>query len=1135
MGLEIAILGPLEPRSDGAVLHVPAGKQRALLCLLAVRAPHPVAAEVAAEALWPESPPAEATRSLQVTVSRLRRSLAPAGAPVETLASGYRLAVADEAIDARRFEALVERARAARAHDAPAARRLLDDALALWRGPALADAAFEGFAQGEIARLEELRLVALEERLDLRLAGGDATLVVGELEQLAAEHPSRERLVGLLMLALYRGGRQADALEAYSRARRRMDEELGLEPSVELQQLQGAILRQDASLTAAGAGESPPEGVVTMLFSDIEGSTRLARAAGSLWPRMLAEHHQLVVDAVEQAGGHIDGSEGDAVFAYFVDPSAALEAASAAQHALRSHAWPEPIGELRVRMGVHAGLVDRAVAGYSGLEVHMPARVMAAGHGGQVVVSAAARALLGSRPDLVDMGEHRLKDFPAPERLWLLVHDERGPGDFPPLRTEPVRTGGGTTTNLPHPLTRLLGRDREAVRVAELLVGDDGRLVSLTGPGGVGKTRLALHVARELLSRFEAVFLVDLAAVRDPALVVPAVAAALGVREGGGSSVADALVRELGDRDVLLVLDNVEQVIAAAAALGDLLARTRGLRLLVTSRTPLRLAAERVILVEPLAAVDAADLFVERAGAAGHDAAANAEDAAAVPAICSQLDGLPLAIELAAARTQVLPPRALLRRLHRRLELLTVGARDADTRHGTLLAALDWSHDLLNERERRLLRRLAVFARGFTAEAAEEVCRGAAVLDGLAALVEHSLLRRDVAPDGEPRFAMLETVREYATGKLRASTEDLAVHARHADYMAALAERAEPDALASRDTSAFDLLEVEHDNLRAALDWAHATARHDLELRLAGALWWFWFLRGHWTEGLARLDAALGPVGATAGPARAKALRGRGLLRVRRGLLAEAEADGRELLALAEDADDEGLRAQALEQLARVVHTRGDYEQARRLYEEVASLSRRTGDTTLVGIALDVLADVALNESRFQDAATLAGEALEIGRAAAHVERVASSLDNLGSALLGLGRIEEAAEHFTEALRRGREIRDAEATAYALEGLGAVTAAIGHPKRAARLLGAAGATLTALGTDLQDFEAHRHQQIVAQLHDELGNQTFAAAWTEGQAMTPDDATALALSEPARSGRRAQAGAGPPTPGSHRRG
>jgi DNA-binding SARP family transcriptional activator len=313
-----------------------------------------------------------------VTVSRLRRSLAPAGAPVETLASGYRLAVADDAIDAGRFEQLLERARAARAAEPEAARRLLDDAPALWRGPALADAAFEGFAQGEIARLEELRLVALEERLDARLASGEAALVVGELEQLAAEHPLRERLVGLLMLALYRSGRQADALEAYTRARRRLDEELGLDPSAELQQLQAAILRQDASLTAPGAGERPPEGVVTMLFTDIESSTRMARAAGAAWPEALAIHHHVVAGAVEDAGGHVHGSEGDALFAYFVDPSAAVAAAAAAQEALRAREWPGAVDELRVRMGIHTGLVSRSATGYGGLEVHLTARIAAA-------------------------------------------------------------------------------------------------------------------------------------------------------------------------------------------------------------------------------------------------------------------------------------------------------------------------------------------------------------------------------------------------------------------------------------------------------------------------------------------------------------------------------------------------------------------------------------------------------------------------------------------------------------------------------------------------------------------------------------------------------------------------------------
>src|SRR5215207_9634520 len=334
MALQVAILGSIESRVDGEVVGVPAGKQRALLTLLALRAPQPVSAESAADALWPRAAPAEATRSLHVTVSRLRRSLGEAGAALETVASGYRLAVEADAIDARRFETLVAAAQAARARggDPAAARRLLDDALGLWRGPPLADVGFESFAQAEIARLEELRVAALEERIDARLSQGEHALVVPELEQLSAEHPSRERLVSLLMLALYRSGRQTDALDVYTRGRLRLDEELGLEPSPELQRLQESILRHDPSLDAGR--REPPQGVVTMLFTDIEGSTGLARAAGPLWPQVLADHNRLVVDAFESAGGHVDGSEGDALFAYFVDPGAAVAAAGAAQQAL---------------------------------------------------------------------------------------------------------------------------------------------------------------------------------------------------------------------------------------------------------------------------------------------------------------------------------------------------------------------------------------------------------------------------------------------------------------------------------------------------------------------------------------------------------------------------------------------------------------------------------------------------------------------------------------------------------------------------------------------------------------------------------------------------------------------------------
>ena len=416
---------------------------------------------------------------------------------------------------------------------------MLDEALALWRGPALADVAFEGFVQGEIARLEELRLVALEERLDARLATGEAALVVGELEQLAAEHPSRERLLGLLMLALYRCGRQTDALEAYTRARRRLDEELGLEPSAELQQSAGRDPATGCVACCCGRGGAAARGrrddaVHRHRGLDADGAGGRARR-GRMRLRSITSWWRA---RSQDAGGHVDGSEGDALFAYFVDPGAAVAAAAAAQAALRAQEWPGAVGELRVRMGIHTGLVSRSATGYGGLEVHLTARIAAAGHGGQVVVSAATRALLAARDELADMGEHRLKDFPAPERLWLLLHDERGPGDFPPLRTEPVRP-----TNLPADARRLIGREAELEALWDMLTGRE-RLVTILGFGGTGKTRLALAAAEGLLSAFEGgVWLVRLAACASPTALVPAIAAAMEVGDGEDGGQGEAVAR----------------------------------------------------------------------------------------------------------------------------------------------------------------------------------------------------------------------------------------------------------------------------------------------------------------------------------------------------------------------------------------------------------------------------------------------------------------------------------------------------------------------------------------------------------------------------------------------------------------
>jgi predicted ATPase len=360
--------------------------------------------------------------------------------------------------------------------------------------------------------------------------------------------------------------------------------------------------------------------------------------------------------------------------------------------------------------------------------------------------------------------------------------------------------------------------------VRRRLQRDGVRLVTLTGPGGVGKTRVAIAVAHDLHRAFDAgALFVDLAPVRDAALVLPAMAQALGVRQDDGD-VLDMLARALGDQQLLLVLDNFERLLPAGPTVHALLDAFGGLRVLITSRTPLRLSGECVVVVPPLNPRDAAVLFSERAAAVGRNVAAEPADGPAVAAICARLDRLPLAIELAAARSGLLPPRALLRRLDRRLELLTIGPLDAHEHQRTLQATIDWSYELLTESERTLLRRLAVFAGGCDAGAAGHVCQDESALDNLGALLERSLPRVDVRPDGEPRFTMLETIREYASARLAVSGEEIAIRQRHADHVVALAERLEPDVYASRDPAALDLLEVEHDNARAAFDWAHETA-----------------------------------------------------------------------------------------------------------------------------------------------------------------------------------------------------------------------------------------------------------------------------------------------------------------------
>ena len=655
-------------------------------------------------------------------------------------------------------------------------------------------------------------------------------------------------------------------------------------------------------------------GTVTLLFSDIEGSTRLLRRSGEAYPELLERHRTLLREAFERHGGRVLGAEGDEFFVAFESAAAAAAAAADGQRALAGHDWPDG-DAIRVRMGLHTGEPRLVDGGYVGLDVHHAARVMAAGHGGQVLVSHATRSLLGD-VELRDLGEHLLKDLAGPQRLYQLELDGL-PGDFPPLNTLDNRF-----TSLPAVPNAFVGRERELAEAGELLARDDVRLLTLIGPGGTGKTRLALQVASGLVDELPggAAF-VSLTPVRDWELVMPAIAQALGLREQPEESALETLAEYLRDKRLLLVLDNFEQVLAAGPALSSLLAGAPGVKLLVTSRTPLRLSQEHVYRVPQLGLAEAVELFTERAQAAAADFRLDDENTEAVEAICRRLDGLPLAIELAAPRVRTLTPQALLRRLDQRLPLLTGGAQDADEHQRTLRDTIAWSYDLLVEREQALFRRLGVFVGGFRLEAAAAVGDpdgSTGVLDDLDSLVEKSLLLRlREDSDGESRFWMLETIREYTLEQLAAAGELESGLRRHGAWFAELAECLDTESGTGDQPASVARLTDDYPNLRAAIERARERRDGELLLRLATALWTYWSTCGYVAEGRRALEDAL----ELGGRRPARALLGLSSLRVFSGSSDGLLDDVHEVLRAAEELGDPLTLAQAWNLLGRVEGT----------------------------------------------------------------------------------------------------------------------------------------------------------------------------------------------------------------------
>ena len=891
--LEFSILGPLEVRRHGQLVQIKAPKERALLAVLLLRANQVVPTDRLIDELWSGKPPSTAGKILTVYVAKLRKALGADA--IETHASGYRLSLTPGQLDRDRFEQLVREADGAASSDTASR---LEEALALWRGPPLSEFEYAEFARPVIGRLEELRLEATERRIEADLQLGRHAALVGELEELVQEHREREQLCHQLMRALYRSGRQAEALQVFQQTRQRLVEDLGIEPGQALRDLERAILQHDPELA----------------------------------------------------------------------PTAVL--------------------------------------------------------------------------------------------------DESEPLNNP---------------NLPTPASSFLGRRSELQQAERRLAGC--RLLTVSGPGGVGKTRFAIELAARQLERFpNGVFWVPLAALRDPTLVVESMAQTLG-------STGD-LAAHIGRRHILLVLDNVEQVIDAAPELSELLSACEHLTLVVTSREPLRIDGELEFALPPLARGEADALFCERAQCA---------PSPVIEELCARLDGLPLAIELAAARAAVFTPEQLLDRLGQRLDLLK-GRRDTQPRQRTLRATIEWSHDLLAEEEAVLFRRLAVFAGGCTLEAAEEVAD--ANVDALQALVEKSLVRHSGA-----RFSMLETIRDYSQERLAEAREVGALRRRHLDWVVSLAHRLTPGSRETEYETWFEDVRSEVDNVRHALDFATEAGLIDEEAEITAKWAIFWFRHGPAREGRRRLEHAVEHGVELAPAVRAMLHRGLALLEMCEGDFDTARANAEESLRLRRELGDLGGLVSALDCLAAVVKASGDTATATAVYDELRAKALELGNPRAEANALGQLAQLTDAEGDYTRAAALAQDALDLAteiddRWVAVLAQVELAFHELREGVPGRTRLRDA-------LLAARELRWVEMCAATLVGVATATSSV-DPSKSARLLGAADSLLKDAGIERDPYDEARRERVMATLGAVLEAQERDRLLDEGRAITLDEAVEYAL-------------------------
>jgi predicted ATPase/class 3 adenylate cyclase len=935
-----------------------------------------------------------------------------------------------------------------------------------------------------------------------------------------------------------------------------------------------------------------PTGTLTFLFTDMEGSTQLWERYPEQARTALARHDRIIEDLVSRHGGTVvrPRGEGDSRFAVFSRATDAVAAAAATQQALNTEAWPTP-SPLLVRMAVHTGEADLRDGDYYGSAVNRCARLRSAAHGGQTLLSSVTQELvrdhLPEGVSLRDLGEHLLRDLQQPGHIFQLVVADL-PSDFPPLKTLDARPN-----NLPSQRTMLVGRDAEVASIQSLLLRDDVGLLTLTGPGGIGKTRLALQVAAELIDEFpDGVYFVSLAHITDPNLVAPAIAQTLGVTQVASREMVDTLADYLSDKRLLLLLDNFEQVVAAGPLVARLPAAARQLKLLVTSREVLHVRDEQEFAVPPLGVPDpsffasriqapssaaltqyeAVALFIQRARLVKPDFDVTNQNAPAIAEICYRLDGLPLAIELAAARIRILPPEAMLSRLASRLKLLTAGPRDLPERQQTLKSTIQWSYDLLQPGEQMLFRRLSVFSGGATLEAIEAVCNadGALqldVLDGVSSLFDKSLIYgmrnkadQSIPRSEEPRFGMLETIREFGMELLRSanSAEAAELCRQHALYYLALAEQGATGIHGHQQIWWLDRLEVEHENLQAALSWAIQQGDAETTLDLASALRDFWDFRSYYNEGYKWLTEALALPGAAAHNARragaliglirisffqndwaatrafsdegvaifrelelderrklGRLLAGHGSVLIFQGEREEGRAAAEEGISVLRQSGDKAALADGLVIRGIGASAYGDLDTAQASFEEGAVLAREVGHMWALAQALNSLGDIARLKQDYARARELYEESLGLYRLLNDRSDIPASLHNLGHVALAQGDIAEAKKLFAEALQLQVSRKNRHGVAECLAGLAGVAGAEKEIERAARLFGAAEAIREDMGALTYAAELADYERNLAAARAQLGGDpakeaAWDGAWQEGRAMSIEQAIAYAL-------------------------